>query len=183
MVILSVSDRVKILTCVISLPPGCPDDEVYSDCGSVCPPTCENREPTCIQVCSVGCFCPGEQVLKNGACVDISQCDTDNVGENGDRDGDRDGGHDRDGDGRHGGRDGCGNCPDNQICKVVHRRECDSEGSESSDSESSSSESSSSESSNSESSNSESESDCEVRTYSICAEPPYGEGTHFLHIS
>ncbi|XP_076174620.1 uncharacterized protein LOC143150319 [Ptiloglossa arizonensis] len=54
----------------------CPENEIWNECGSACPSSCENPEPRiCIQVCSSGCFCK-DGFLRNseGQCVDRNQC-------------------------------------------------------------------------------------------------------------
>ena len=35
----------------------CPVGWHWSDCGSACPPTCDDLEPKCEQKCTPGCFC------------------------------------------------------------------------------------------------------------------------------
>ena len=35
----------------------CPVGWHWSDCGSACPPTCEDLEPSCEKKCVKGCFC------------------------------------------------------------------------------------------------------------------------------
>uniref|UniRef100_A0A914X341 WAP domain-containing protein n=1 Tax=Plectus sambesii TaxID=2011161 RepID=A0A914X341_9BILA len=58
----------------------CPVNEVYQQCGSACPSTCQSRNPTCAQVCVPGCFCsPGFiRDLANGRsnCVAPNMCST-----------------------------------------------------------------------------------------------------------
>ena len=54
----------------------CPTGMVYQQCGSFCPPTCDdiNATATCQGGCAEGCFCPDGQVLLDGACVDPFVC-------------------------------------------------------------------------------------------------------------
>lgn len=40
----------------------CINGQVYNECGSACPATCDNQDPICIQVCVSGCECPSTQV-------------------------------------------------------------------------------------------------------------------------
>lgn len=62
----------------------CGVNEVYSSCGSYCPPTCEdlqyspNKQPiACIAMCKVGCTCKrGFYRSSNGTCVPPAQCCT-----------------------------------------------------------------------------------------------------------
>lgn len=53
----------------------CKSDEVYNECGSACPPTCDNPEPNCIKSCEKGCFCK-KGLIRNdsGKCVEKSCC-------------------------------------------------------------------------------------------------------------
>lgn len=56
----------------------CPNPEqVYNECGSHCPPTCEllDQEPEmCIDSCNAGCTCPHGTVLSGEHCVDPLEC-------------------------------------------------------------------------------------------------------------
>ena len=49
---------------------------VYQQCGSYCPPTCDDIDSiaTCQGGCAEGCFCPDGQVLMDGECVDPFVC-------------------------------------------------------------------------------------------------------------
>ena len=49
---------------------------IYQQCGTFCPPTCEDIDApaTCQGGCAEGCFCPDNQVLLDGACVDPFVC-------------------------------------------------------------------------------------------------------------
>nr|UPQ64758.1 zonadhesin-like protein 2 [Plectrocnemia conspersa] len=51
----------------------CGDNEVYK-CGSVCPATCDNRNPACTKQCVYGCFCKEGYILNNGVCILIEDC-------------------------------------------------------------------------------------------------------------
>ncbi|XP_076389767.1 chymotrypsin inhibitor-like [Megachile rotundata] len=54
----------------------CGENQVWDNCGSSCPTTCEDSGPkTCIMQCVAGCTCK-EGFVKNsvGACVSPSQC-------------------------------------------------------------------------------------------------------------
>ena len=61
---------------VLSLAIQCPTGMVYHECGSYCPPTCDDIDAvkTCQGGCIAGCFCPDGQVLLNGTCVDLFVC-------------------------------------------------------------------------------------------------------------
>ena len=49
---------------------------VYQQCGSFCPPTCDEPNATalCQGGCAEGCFCPDGQFLLDGECVDPFTC-------------------------------------------------------------------------------------------------------------
>jgi len=48
---------------------------VYQQCGPSCPQTCDTNEDTdCSGGCVEGCFCPSGQVLSNGDCITITDC-------------------------------------------------------------------------------------------------------------
>ena len=57
--------------------PSCPARQV-AGCRSLCPATCENPNPTCIQpaVCTYDCVCESGTVYDTHTdqCVDLSQC-------------------------------------------------------------------------------------------------------------
>ncbi|KAF9560769.1 hypothetical protein EC968_006055 [Mortierella alpina] len=59
----------------------CQKNELYKECGSTCPLTCENiNNPprACTLNCESGCFCkPGLIRRKDGQCVQESQCKAD----------------------------------------------------------------------------------------------------------
>lgn len=56
----------------------CPNQyEVYDECGSACPLTCESPYSTpCIEICNPGCFCSYGTIrdTASGKCVNISDC-------------------------------------------------------------------------------------------------------------
>ncbi|XP_015127337.1 chymotrypsin inhibitor [Diachasma alloeum] len=48
----------------------CPRNEVWSTCGTRCPPSCRNPRPICTMDCRVGCFCRRGWLRNNrGICV------------------------------------------------------------------------------------------------------------------
>ena len=50
-------------------------DKTFKLCGSKCPRTCENLNPTCPRdQCVEGCFCNDKQALSNGQCTPLSRC-------------------------------------------------------------------------------------------------------------
>ncbi|XP_076637005.1 chymotrypsin inhibitor-like [Colletes latitarsis] len=55
---------------------GCPKHEIWNDCGTSCPPTCENPRPEiCNMMCREGCECrPGFLRNKDGQCVHRFKC-------------------------------------------------------------------------------------------------------------
>jgi hypothetical protein len=54
----------------------CGQNEHFVQCGSHCPPTCENKAPeACIFSCKAGCFCdPGHLKNAQGECVPENKC-------------------------------------------------------------------------------------------------------------
>lgn len=55
----------------------CQSDMIFSTCGPPCPRTCDPsfNDPRCqIQACKIGCHCPNNLVLRNGHCIDPSEC-------------------------------------------------------------------------------------------------------------
>lgn len=55
----------------------CPFNQVYDECHSKCPVTCENHHKVivCEKSCRKGCGCPPDKVLKsNGQCLHPSEC-------------------------------------------------------------------------------------------------------------
>ena len=61
-----------------SEPHVCPLHEIFTECGSACPDTCDNYEDQhriCTLQCVKGCFCEKGYVRnKEGACVLLSNC-------------------------------------------------------------------------------------------------------------
>ena len=47
---------------------------VYQQCGALCSQTCDNIGEECEGGCAEGCFCPENQVLLDGECVDPFRC-------------------------------------------------------------------------------------------------------------
>ena len=66
--------------CCFYSPAECDGGMEYTECGSLCPQTCERLFGTeedqllCPTVCVPGCFCPNDLVLHNGQCTPPSQC-------------------------------------------------------------------------------------------------------------
>ena len=56
--------------------PLCMGGKEFTECGSACPATCENRrsDMVCPQMCVPGCFCPPGTVDNNGTCIDPMHC-------------------------------------------------------------------------------------------------------------
>ncbi|XP_078046819.1 cysteine-rich venom protein 6-like [Augochlora pura] len=54
----------------------CPPNEVWDDCGTACPGTCElPNPPICTHDCVIGCRCKSGLVRnKNWKCVPLSAC-------------------------------------------------------------------------------------------------------------
>lgn len=54
----------------------CPAPKVYDDCGSACPPTCTDPNPSCGGGCVKDCFCPDGLVLdeETDECVLYTDC-------------------------------------------------------------------------------------------------------------
>lgn len=64
------------IICIYTVAVECPNGMVYQQCGTLCPPTCENIESdeVCVGGCAEGCFCPIGQVLFEGSCVNPAKC-------------------------------------------------------------------------------------------------------------
>ncbi|GBN88109.1 hypothetical protein AVEN_191990-1 [Araneus ventricosus] len=58
--------------------PKCPENAIFIECGSPCPPTCEDRLPVCEEKCIKACFCKPGFFLKTdeGKCVKPENCTT-----------------------------------------------------------------------------------------------------------
>ncbi|XP_024875252.1 chymotrypsin inhibitor-like [Temnothorax curvispinosus] len=54
----------------------CPVNQEYKECGSACPPSCNNPDPQlCTMQCVQGCQCKDGLLLKSsGECVPSTQC-------------------------------------------------------------------------------------------------------------
>nr|QRN45218.1 zonadhesin-like 1 [Tineola bisselliella] len=57
-------------------PVTCGKNEYYHECGTSCPPTCDNPNPQfCDKKCNKGCFCIGDLVRNSkGKCVPVDKC-------------------------------------------------------------------------------------------------------------
>ena len=57
------------------------EGQVYTTCGTACPPTCKYDPSGCIQQCFVGCQCPHGTVLDeaNNRCVKKEYCGMSNT--------------------------------------------------------------------------------------------------------
>ena len=60
----------------VNAAPTCTNGKQYTECGTMCPRTCENKDKNiiCPMMCVAGCFCPSGMVLENNACIQPSQC-------------------------------------------------------------------------------------------------------------
>ena len=53
----------------------CPiEGQIYYPGCAPCDGTCENPNPPCLTICEPGCACPKGQVIKDGKCVDKTEC-------------------------------------------------------------------------------------------------------------
>ena len=52
----------------------CPLGMEYQQCGPVCPQTCGNDASDCYSGCAEGCFCPNDEVLVDGECINKTNC-------------------------------------------------------------------------------------------------------------
>ncbi|XP_061420430.1 LOW QUALITY PROTEIN: mucin-5B-like [Lethenteron reissneri] len=59
-------------------PQDCPGNLEYQECGSTCPPTCANMDPSkCQEACAAGCVCPSGTVLSainEETCIAPEDC-------------------------------------------------------------------------------------------------------------
>ena len=70
----TISLRHNVHVCVSSKTvPTCPEGQVYSICSPNLPPTCTDQTGQS-DPCRPGCACPAGQVLKEGKCVDPTNC-------------------------------------------------------------------------------------------------------------
>ena len=65
-----------MITILFNAAPTCTNGKQYTECGTMCPRTCENKDKNiiCPMMCVAGCFCPSGMVLENNACIQPSQC-------------------------------------------------------------------------------------------------------------
>jgi hypothetical protein len=73
------NDCIRESDCPVVDPPAgeCPANEEHSDCGTLCPLTCANKDnpPPCAQMCTVGCFCTSGYVRdSSGKCIKETEC-------------------------------------------------------------------------------------------------------------
>lgn len=62
---------------IISAEDGCPDNQVYDECGSACPATCNQGTIVCTMQCVPGCFCKEGYARRSETdhtCVPLSEC-------------------------------------------------------------------------------------------------------------
>ncbi|XP_078686191.1 IgGFc-binding protein-like isoform X4 [Branchiostoma floridae x Branchiostoma belcheri] len=52
----------------------CPPNSHYNPCASPCPPTCQDPNPICIQVCVECCECNDGYIMSGQHCVPIEEC-------------------------------------------------------------------------------------------------------------
>ncbi|XP_073426614.1 serine protease inhibitor swm-1-like [Dendrobates tinctorius] len=53
----------------------CSGNTEYQECGSACPPTCNNSSPVCTKMCTPGCFCKKGTIRNDkGECVKVEKC-------------------------------------------------------------------------------------------------------------
>ncbi|KAL1243852.1 Cysteine-rich venom protein [Trichinella spiralis] len=53
----------------------CGPNEIYKQCGTACPATCEEPNPSCSLICASGCFClDGLVRARDGKCVKLEEC-------------------------------------------------------------------------------------------------------------
>ena len=45
------------------------------ECGTACPPTCADPNPSCTRLCVMGCQCPSGMVLDKNRCVLPEHCE------------------------------------------------------------------------------------------------------------
>ncbi|KAK2575929.1 hypothetical protein KPH14_007292 [Odynerus spinipes] len=73
-VLLVIAAAVLFVDC--KSPRRCSRNEQWTDCGTACPPTCEDPNPSiCTEQCVIGCQCkPGYLRNANRRCVKESEC-------------------------------------------------------------------------------------------------------------
>ncbi|XP_078686179.1 uncharacterized protein LOC144918925 isoform X3 [Branchiostoma floridae x Branchiostoma belcheri] len=52
----------------------CPPNSHYNPCASPCPPTCQDPNPICIQVCVECCECDDGYIMSGQHCVPVEEC-------------------------------------------------------------------------------------------------------------
>lgn len=53
----------------------CSTDEAYNQCGTACPPKCDDLNPICSLQCVAGCFCKSPMIRgPTGKCISKGQC-------------------------------------------------------------------------------------------------------------
>ncbi|RWS09059.1 von Willebrand factor-like protein [Leptotrombidium deliense] len=60
----------------------CGENEIYDECGTSCPDTCENKDKQndeCTDDCNVGCRCKDGYVLNGKKCIRPEQCPADSI--------------------------------------------------------------------------------------------------------
>ena len=58
-------------------PPICPNNQVWTECGSACIRTCADPVPLCIKQCVQHCECPPQfPIFNNGVCISFRECQT-----------------------------------------------------------------------------------------------------------
>ncbi|XP_063962432.1 zonadhesin-like isoform X2 [Lytechinus pictus] len=70
----------------------CQANEVYDQCGTACPETCDDKPLFCTEQCVIGCFCEDGFVreLVGGPCISRTECPPDNPDDDDDEDDDDD---------------------------------------------------------------------------------------------
>lgn len=56
--------------------PQCSGGQVFAECHSACPLTCDtlSSPPLCTKQCVPRCGCPHGKVLRSGVCIDPTSC-------------------------------------------------------------------------------------------------------------
>ena len=61
-------------------PPNCPNNQVWSECGSACIRTCADPNPLCTIQCVQHCECPPHlPIFNNGVCISFRECPAPNL--------------------------------------------------------------------------------------------------------
>lgn len=57
--------------------PTCPNNQIWTECGSACIRTCADPMPVCTEQCVQHCECPPQfPIFNNGVCISFKDCDT-----------------------------------------------------------------------------------------------------------